>query len=202
MKSVAILRRVITLALVFWMSCLSIGADAQATTILNYQGNSLDPGSDSLFVTLELQGDNLTDIVVDETEASQNLVIDFTIGLFDTPPVNFLNSNTASSWSVYLNLVGGEMIDWDIYAFNSFSFEFFSGATTIRTRSDSQSTEDYYSNTVYSPSSYYTKYSNEDNPGVWSGTSGMQPVPEPSTFLLLGGGLAGLGLVARRRRKK
>lgn len=32
-------------------------------------------------------------------------------------------------------------------------------------------------------------------------TAGFVPVPEPSTFLLLGGGLVGLGFVVRRKRK-
>lgn len=36
-------------------------------------------------------------------------------------------------------------------------------------------------------------------PDTFGGTGGIQLVPEPSTWLLLGAGLAGLGLTARRR---
>ena len=33
-------------------------------------------------------------------------------------------------------------------------------------------------------------------------SSDIEPIPEPSTFLLLGGGLIGLGFVVRRKRKE
>ena len=48
----------------------------------------------------------------------------------------------------------------------------------------------------------FGRYIIDNFQGTFGSTEDITPVPEPSTFLLLGGGLAGLAFYARRRKKE
>ena len=72
---------------------------------------------------------------------------------------------------------------------------------SIQTRNTNPEAFDFGNITVLGDPVTFDQGGNTGNPGSWTTqTPGPPPIPEPSTMLLLGSGLAGLGFFRRRKK--